>query len=333
MKILHLSDLHFTADDQVNQPLVDRLTFVANNYREHFIVITGDIIDGEGAVVPGTQLPVPGGINGVPEIIPSLLTNLPPLTGPLVSPHLDQFQAALTAALNALQLLPQGKVIVCAGNHDYGLWGNIYFSNLPQLFDDMLYTPLMNRGGPQDGSTLTAASLFADQELLLSAQKPILYSVSDGTIGVSLVSVNTAFIDATNIPSATFATGMVGGAQITALQNNGGFNPQLPANLLPTIVMMHHHPFTHGPSSFVTRLNDADTFMPVVRNRADLIMFGHQHVEKRFEPGDVPFGGFRAGALAAGSSRVETGAWEISIDPDPSGATPAIYSFTRQPIL
>ncbi len=331
MRILHLSDLHFTADDTVNQPLVDRLTFVANNYRQHFIVITGDIIDGEGAVVPGTQLPVPGGITGVPVIVPTLLTDPPPLVGPLASPHLDQFQSSLTAALDALQLLPQGKVIVCGGNHDYGLWGNIYFSNLPQLFDDMLYTPLMNRGGPQDGSSLIATSLFTD-EPVLSAQKPILYSLSDGSIGVSLVSVNTAFIDATNVPSGTFATGMVGGAQITALQNNG-FDPRLPANLLPTIVMMHHHPFTHGPSSFFTKLNDADTFMPVVRNRADLIMFGHQHVEKRYEPGDVPLGGFRAGALAAGSSRVETGAWEISIDPDPSGATPAIYSFTRQPIL
>jgi hypothetical protein len=165
---------------------------------------------------------------------------------------------------------------------------------------------------------------------LLSAQNPILYSLSDGTIGVSVVSVNTAFMDATNVPSATFATGMVGGAQITALQNSG-FDPRLPTNLLPTIVIMHHHPFAHGPSNFFTQLNDTDAFMPIVRDRTDLIMFGHQHVERRYEPSDVPLGGFRAGALAAGSSRVETGAWEVSIDP--SGGTVAVYSFTRQPIL
>jgi hypothetical protein len=72
--------------------------------------------------------------------------------------------------------------------------------------------------------------------------------------------------------------------------------------------------------------------MGIARNNADLIMFGHQHIEKRYEPNEVPGGGFRCGALAAGSSRRETGAWEVDISPS-LPLQPAPMAFRRVPII
>jgi 3',5'-cyclic AMP phosphodiesterase CpdA len=330
MKILHLSDLHFTSDDVANQPLLDRIQYISSSYPNHFIVVTGDIIDGEGALLPGAPHPVPSGVDGLPTVIPAYLDSPPPLVGPLTSPHLDSFKTSLTNAFNALKLLPQGKVIVCSGNHDYGLWGNVYFDNLAPTFDDLLFMPLLNRGGPVDGSSLFIASLYPD-EPSLSATKPLLYTLSSDGVSVGLVSVATAFSSPDILPTFSLATGVVGGRQLTALQN-GPLNPLAPINFFATIVMMHHHPWPHG-SATATKLNDADQLLALVRNHADLIMFGHQHVEKRWEPANVPGGGIRAGALAAGSSRRETGAWEVTIDPPSPGSLQANYSFARVPII
>lgn len=342
MKLLHVSDLHFTADDEANRPLIDRVQFIAANYPNHFIVITGDIIDGEGALMPGAQRPVPSGAQGAPVVIPSLLSSLPPTGGSLPPPHVDAFVTGLQKAHAALSLLPRGKVIVCSGNHDYGLWGNLYYDNLPQIFDEHLFRPLINRGAPTDGSFVSIKSLLLN-ELSLSAEKPLLYSLSDGAVSIALISLCTSVRDASlpDIPAipaiaaplvlvtTPWASGIVGGRQLTALQN-GPLNPLLPTNIFPTIVMLHHHPWVHN---FFTKLNDADQLLALLRNHADLVLFGHQHVEKRYTPQEVPGGGLRAGALAAGSSREKTDAWEITIDPPPFGSLQAVYSFAKRPIV
>src|SRR5215468_2125226 len=133
MKLLHLSDLHFTADDQVNGPLNERIAFIRSTYLDHFFVITGDIIDNEGDIVPGTPIPVPD----VSSIIPTALRSPPPPFGPL-QPHLDRARGALSKAFAALATLPVGRVFLCAGNHDFGLWGNIYQEEYIGAFDSLL---------------------------------------------------------------------------------------------------------------------------------------------------------------------------------------------------
>lgn len=45
------------------------------------------------------------------------------------------------------------------------------------------------------------------------------------------------------------------------------------------IVYLHHHPFYYN---FFLRLKDADNLKEVVRDRIDVLLFGHKHVEKRF---------------------------------------------------
>ena len=326
MKVLHLSDLHFTADDQVNRPLIDRITFSAQNYPAHFFVITGDIVDNEGDVALGTSLPVPN----MSAIIPTALLSPPPPLGP-IDPHLARTRLAMQKARDELARLPQGRVIVCAGNHDFGLWGNIYATEFVSAFDELIFKPILDRGGPTDGSTVFASSLDTNFPVL-SAQKPILYVITSDGVTLTLVSVCTPADPILSLPTA-LATGLVGREQLDMLSASV-LNPIAGASGIgtlfgPKVVMMHHHPFIHN---FTMQLEDADSFMSIARNNADLIMFGHQHVEKRYEPNEVPGGGFRCGALAAGSSRTETGAWEVEISP-PVGTQPALMTFQRVPIV
>ncbi len=45
MKIIHLSDLHFHSHDKDNEEIIETLKYVKNNYKNHYIVVTGDIVD------------------------------------------------------------------------------------------------------------------------------------------------------------------------------------------------------------------------------------------------------------------------------------------------
>lgn len=45
------------------------------------------------------------------------------------------------------------------------------------------------------------------------------------------------------------------------------------------IVYLHHHPFYYN---FFLRLKDADELKEVIREKIDVLLFGHKHVEKRF---------------------------------------------------
>lgn len=45
IKVLHISDLHIRSAEEKNAPVVERLTFIGENYPNHIIIITGDIVD------------------------------------------------------------------------------------------------------------------------------------------------------------------------------------------------------------------------------------------------------------------------------------------------
>lgn len=45
MKILHLSDPHVHRTEEKNKALVESLTFIADAYPEHKVIVTGDIVD------------------------------------------------------------------------------------------------------------------------------------------------------------------------------------------------------------------------------------------------------------------------------------------------
>ena len=56
IKFLHLSDLHICANASANTGIEARMKYIENHYPEHYIIITGDIIDNEGVVKPGTPV-------------------------------------------------------------------------------------------------------------------------------------------------------------------------------------------------------------------------------------------------------------------------------------
>ena len=324
MKILHLSDLHITADDQANVPVQQRIDFIRTHYPESYVVITGDIIDNEGAVVPGTPLPIPGG--DPPAVLPTALQNPPPPLGP-IAPHLQRTELALGKALAMLSTLPR-FVFLTPGNHDYGLWGNLYADEYLKAFDERLFVPLANR--PISGAPIFKVVLSPDVSIRpYSAQYPITYLISEGGVSVELLGLNT-------VPAPTFlgdltilATGAIGGNQLSAVDKYTFARRLINSPIDPLginrICFFHHHPWIH--TDLLMNLRDADQLLPLIRNVEDLILFGHRHSEKRFMPADVPGAGFRFGAIAGGMSRVDSGAWQIEV------TSPSAWSLTRVPIL
>lgn len=53
------------------------------------------------------------------------------------------------------------------------------------------------------------------------------------------------------------------------------------------IVYLHHHPFYYD---FFLRLKDADDFKEVIKNKVDILLFGHKHVEKRLKNKEGKYG-------------------------------------------
>jgi 3',5'-cyclic AMP phosphodiesterase CpdA len=310
MKFLHLSDLHITADDTANEPIRQRLAYCAQKYRDHFFIVTGDIIDNEGAVPPGTPVPHEGG--NIAAVAPTFMLHPPPPLGP-IKPHLDRAITSLQKAAQLFSLLPSGRVFLVPGNHDYGLVGNIYGDEFIQAFDDYLFSRI-NRN--TDGSfTVATTVLSADLSLRsMSARFPISYVIAKpGQPTVALLGLNT--IGEPSLDPTVFGTGLVGPDQLASISRYF-----FGANLLPNlgqslgicqIAFFHHHPWTHSDPAM--KLRDADQLLARLRNKIDLILFGHRHREKRYLPAEVPGGGLRFGAIASGSSREEKVAWEIDI--------------------
>lgn len=292
VKFLHLSDLHIAADSAKNIDLQKRFDYIKTNYKSHHLIISGDIIDNEGNVLPGT--PVPIGLQDVPAS--ALASPLPPVGD--LSPHLRKSEQALRYAYNLLKNF-SGRVFVCPGNHDYGLWGNIYFTEFRSAFEKILLNPLNSAAG--------AIPLGSP----LDSNRPFLYA---SLPHVRLISIDTAADPFTSGSSVGLATGTVGGTQLRALTNFF-----LPETIVPglgnmlgfkTFVFFHHHPWFHNVAQ---KLNDADKLMRILRGNADLILFGHKHVAKHYTPNMVPGGQIKNGALAAGSSRFKTTAYEITV--------------------
>jgi hypothetical protein len=92
-----------------------------------------------------------------------------------------------------------------------------------------------------------------------------------------------------------------------------------------TILFFHHHPWLHTDP--LMKLIDSEELMRIVRGKVDLILFGHKHLERRYPPNAGPTIQIKHGALAAGSSRFEKLAWQISI------TLPKKVDFTKVPIV
>lgn len=293
IRFLHLSDLHIVADTVQNYAVRQRFDYIKRHYRQHYLIISGDIIDNEGSVLPGTPLPI--GLRDVPA---NAFAFPPPPAGSL-APHLAKAKQALKNAFDILKDF-KGKIFVCPGNHDYGLWGNIYQSEFRSAYEQIL------------GDPLNAAAGAVPLGLQTASKRPLLFSVPGN---IAIIGVDTAADPYVAGSGAGLASGSVGGAQLSALRSYF-----LPGTIIPglgnmlgwtTFMYFHHHPWLH--SDWTMKLVDSDQLMAAIRGNVDLILFGHKHVAKRYQPTQVPNGGIKYGALAAGSSRFESTAYEIVI--------------------
>lgn len=305
MKFLHISDLHVQANDNMNADLRRRLKTIEGDsrYAYHYLIITGDIIDNEGKVIPGT--PLPAGLNGhtligalaVPPFAGTILPiPLPVTKADKVNPkHLAETRKAFANAHRLLKSF-MGRIIFCPGNHDYRLLGNIRHPEFVKLFDKFQKPYLTALGTSQvRGLKKARAWIFPPP---LSAL--IISLDSNGDRDVYPPPLTSA--DAVQ----QFAKGTICSDQLDDLDKllatpgtPFGINiPDLvPLDSVAKIVILHHDPAwndaLHG-------LENRKELKKKLRGKVDMILFGHKHVAKWHPkaPGN-PYGA-RHGALAAG---------------------------------
>jgi 3',5'-cyclic AMP phosphodiesterase CpdA len=307
IKILHLSDLHISADQARNAAVAQKIDFVAQHYADHHIVITGDIVDNEGNVLPGTNVPVN---KDDPMLWQTAFASPPPPLG-AIGPHLEVTRRGLENAHVLLSRLPLERTYVCGGNHDFGLWGNFYENAFVDAFNETIWQPI-NGGKP------VVQLGVIDNALRLphaGSRVPVMFALFGAGFSVQLVLLNTN-VDPTNPGTlGMMASGFAGGEQLSKLETAFTAEMLMP-NVRHTlgivrIYAFHHHPFFHDTFH---KINDAEAMMRPLRSTADLVIFGHRHVQKRYAPDSPEANSFQFGALASGWIRGEATAAQITVN-------------------
>jgi 3',5'-cyclic AMP phosphodiesterase CpdA len=165
----------------------------------------------------------------------------------------------------------KGRVLVCPGNHDFGLQGNVYLKSCEdnyQAFVDALLPPEHNLG-----------SALIDE--------------------VQFVRIISPF---ETLEPGEFACGKVGQDQMDWMHAVMDGSPAK-----RKVVYLHHHPFEH---SSVMKLLDAEAFMQTCADcKTDVLLFGHEHVQGRWDNRDgIPL------ILACGRTTADGSAWEIDTE-------------------
>jgi 3',5'-cyclic AMP phosphodiesterase CpdA len=238
----------------------------------------------------------------------------PPPIGPL-APHLDVAKQAMRRAAALLSQFPRERTYIVAGNHDLGLWGNLYFPEYEAAFDELLWRPI--NGGKV---VLQLNHQFGNPLVLpkVADRIPVVFTIAEPGIAVQLVMLHST-PQQDVFPPPIWASGKLGGEQLNRYR--AFVTPDLlfgPAasgtrQAIGTVrvVAFHHHPWEHAG---VKKLEDADELLTMLRTTADLVLFGHKHVQKYFGPATPQALGIRHGALASGWIRSEATAAEIVIN-------------------
>jgi 3',5'-cyclic AMP phosphodiesterase CpdA len=145
----------------------------------------------------------------------------------------------------------KGHIFLCPGNHDFGREGNFFSQERAERFDRRLSNPL-GTIGPFAGDNT-----------------PIVKLLKDDAAKVVLMALDTN-LETTNVDD--FACGKVGERQLTFLQKLLAY-PQYAEHT--KILFFHHHPFIHSQK---TMLKDADELLNIIKQKVDIVCFGHEHV-------------------------------------------------------
>jgi Calcineurin-like phosphoesterase len=243
MKIIHLSDTHvgYGDNEMLFRKIVDDLTKTRPcDTRQHLIIHTGDLI------------------------------------------HDAANAAAGNAARTLLEELRQFGycVLLCPGNHDYGdsmSMSSQHAEDFRAVFDDFFYLETDNCAMNAHTLKYTADDIF-----------PVLHIIGD----IALIGLDSCWAEMTR-RDRFLAEGKVGMEQLFTL-NMLLDRPELEGKKI--VVYLHHHPFyygyavkpdltgDHALSHWITsvtrsfrRLKDAHPFNQIIRDRVQVLLFGHMH--------------------------------------------------------
>lgn len=314
MRILHVSDLHISGHDPDNVLIKKRLEYIHRTYPDHILVVTGDIVDNEGATITGTPATAPSKERPPAEW---LLMALPEY----ITLHEVPFKKSLQKACDLLRPFTQtGGIFITPGNHDFGLWGNFYNPQYSKLFDSQLMRRInqlnllpVNTSGP-------------NIPWIAMVQHPSNDNTKVFFIGLDSNLETDTVLD--------FACGEVGELQLNTLDTmltSVNAKALMPGVTVRKIVFLHHHPWykstirdrfpgienVAAPFGIdadlqeTTALKDAHRLLEIVsRQEANLLLFGHNHQHGKFTHSGLTSGGFAAGTL-----RHEKRVRRFSVDP------------------
>ena len=144
-----------------------------------------------------------------------------------------------------------GRIFICPGNHDFGTRGSQYSRHKAKLFDQKLSIPLNQN------------------DFFFGDDNPVINRIKKGPVKVLLIAIDSN-LETSN--TFDFACGEVGIYQLEYLDK---FLAEKSTGKHTIIIFMHHHPFIYN-NPFM-KLKDADVFMRTIQDRADILLFGHDH--------------------------------------------------------
>lgn len=147
----------------------------------------------------------------------------------------------------------KGRIAIVPGNHDFGRWGNFYNPDCVRRF-----AKLKEKLCATTNYMLKVNDIPKGQIILLDS------CLRTGTI-------------------TDFAQGKIGWWQRWRLKSK---LDQMKKHNVMSVVIVHHNPFY---TNFFCRLQDAKEFLDVVLGRANCVLIGHEHKERKtWYPVDRP---------------------------------------------
>jgi len=168
-------------------------------------------------------------------------------------------------------------IMICPGNHDYGGYGSLQRKNknLPAEYKTVLLGLPNIVSKPLTNDDFPTCNAF-DVEI----------GDDDGnqTCKIYCIGLNSMEAEVKRIFTRFGAHGTIGCDQlrrlhdiITAIEKRR--EPENGNERSKIIVYLHHHPFYHVPFMI---LKDEKVFHNVIKNRIDVLLFGHHHRENDF---------------------------------------------------